>query len=290
MVGIPRRGLIKTGLAAGLVAATSPVFIPRAAANVPPVTIIDGFAPRRQGVPLEREVGLVLDFSSSMNVSEVEKALSGVMAGVTESKLLSGDKDVTFCSGPIGIAIVTFKDEATQYGYMVLETPDDAKRARETLAVYFSGMSPSGNTNTGGGLDEMHTIFVNSPCSRPLPFKRMVFVIGDENHNKGDIKPATVSLALARDCAATTYGIGLVDGIYQDVPNPAMMTRLPGSSYPIEVEAGQTIVAPDAETIAAFMQSKIDPNCMISEWNGPQNRLASVHGGNRRFSSGFRPS
>ena len=278
MVGLSRRHLLGGGAAAlasgaflgAAQANTRLLMTPQAEPAKPvgipepsPVKIIEGFEPSRSGISLEREVVFVLDFSDSMDEYEVTRGVAGVISGIKTSKLLAGSDDAGFCSGPVGIGLVTFKSNPVQYGYMVLETPEDAVRAEETLVQYLSSLTTGGQTGTGLGLKEAGVIFEHSPCAQPMALKRTAFVVGDGNFNTG-ISPKPMAMNLAKRHAVTTHCVALSGGLYEGVPNPAMTVQPVGARYSVDVDAGEVRIASSSEDIANFIQEKIDPNCTIS--------------------------
>lgn len=223
------------------------------------VKFIEGFEPSSDVWTVEREVGLALDYSSSMDVSEVAQSISGAIDGITRSRLLNAEKD-SFCQGPVGLMVSVFRTIAVQYGYMVIRSPEQASLAKQKLMEDLSVQATADSTGVGEGLNMLNGMFQGSPfAGRPVT-ARMAFLIGDGQNNTGH-DPIQASHALARDCGVTTHCIEMLKDVYIGIPTPGNIIYQDGN-IPVPVAAGERRFANRAEDITSFMHEKIDPNCV----------------------------
>ncbi len=223
------------------------------------VNFIEGFEPTSDIWTVEREIGLALDYSSSMDVAEVARSVAGAIDGITQSKLLSGDADSN-CQGPIGLLVSIFRNFGQQHGYLVIRSSEQAALAKQTLTRDLLALSSSGNTGVGEGINMLNAMFQGSPfVGRPVA-KRMAFLIGDGKNNTGP-NPISASNALAENCGVTLHCVEMLKDVYKDVPTSSGITYFE-DGFPIQVSPGERVFADNADEIARFMHYHIDPSCL----------------------------
>ena len=159
---------------------------------------VAGLAGAAEAVPVDLELSLVIDSSSSINTGEFSQQINGYAEAFRRSEVITS---IVNSSNGIAVNSILFSSEANVViPFTLLQTEADVLSFADELAAI---ARQSGNTNIGAGINlAVETLNTNDFESGNL----IIDVSGDGEDNSGD------DVTLSRD-AALSAGVSQINGI-----------------------------------------------------------------------------